>query len=245
MFPPARLDKNQIQLCSNTISTNSFYMMVADALESSKELSVVRMGDGEVQLMKACATGDLAQPIDSHPEDWLKRLGCLGITKRELLFRLLQAANLSTYFAPSVSGISMPGFHLHSLFEPRSRYVDNFFVNAWTEEMKIGLFKQAGHVLFIHRNLGSADAMQIRAKYGLGVRVTYLNLNSWEQADEVIRKANKIDASLVLFSAGPASKYIGPRITSGGNIPKVTLDLGNAADGWLLNSLKDAAQGRR
>ena len=49
----------------------------------------------------------------------------------------------------------------------------------------------------------------------------------------------------MLSSAGPASKYIGPKIARQGVRQRVTLDIGNAADYWLLGSLKDAAQGRR
>jgi hypothetical protein len=105
--------------------------------------------------------------------------------------------------------------------------------------MKIQLFKTAGHVLFIHRNTSTADAMQIRAKWGLGVKVTYLKLASWRDSESVIEKAKSIDAPLVLFSAGPASKYIGPEISTSGLIPRVTLDIGNVADYWTLTSLKD------
>jgi hypothetical protein len=172
-------------------------------------------------------------------------LGCLGITKDDLYIRMQSAANECTWFAPSVSGIIRKDFSLYDRFLPRERYVDNFWCNAWDEEMKINLFKTAGHVLFIHRNAATADAMQIRAKYGIEVKVTWLKLDNWQESESVIEKASKIDAALVLFSGGPASKYIGPRIAKGGNVPKVVLDLGNAADHWTLPSLKDAAQGRR
>lgn len=248
MFPLTSLSLDQIELCLKTVSSNTFYMLVGDALVNGRQLSVVRMGDGEVELIREFRHEDAQGQVTNRGEEWLRRLGCWGITRAELIKRLDAAANEATYFAPSVSGIQSEKFHLHSLFDPREEYVDNFWCNAWTEEMKIQLFKQAQRVLFIHRNTASADAMQIRAKYGLDVKVIYLKLNGWEDAEDVIAKAADIDAPLVLFSAGPASKYIGPRIAAqklpNGN-HKVTLDLGNAADYWLLSSLKEIPAGRR
>lgn len=248
MYPVTELNADQIKFCKNTISSNTFYMLVCDALRTKKPLSVIRMGDGEVELLKACedhTTPEELVSIENYDGEWFKKLGCYGITKTELFTRLIAAANHCTYFAPSISGIINNNFSLHHKFMPRDRYADNFFVNVWTEEMKIALFKEAKHVLFIHRNLASADALQIRAKYGLDVKVTYVNLSTWQQAESVIREANTIDAPLVLFSGGPANKFIATRIATEGNIPKVVLDLGNASDYWLLTSLKDAAQGRR
>ena len=47
MFEPKALTENQINLCEQTMSSNTFYMLVGNALVNSKPLSVVRMGDGE------------------------------------------------------------------------------------------------------------------------------------------------------------------------------------------------------
>jgi hypothetical protein len=240
MFEFVVLTPQQIGLCHNTISSNTFYMLTGHALKSGVPLSVVRMGDGEKQLLDLCGNGagqELVPPPPGHGEEWLVRMGCVEISKAELRKRLTSAAVDATYFAPSVSGITLEAFHMYNRFPARDRYVDNFFCNAWDEEMKIDLFKAAGHVLFIHRNAAPADAMQMRAK-SIGVKVTYLKLERWQDAESVITQARMDDAKLVLFSAGPASKYIGPRIATGGFHPKVTLDIGNAADFWLLNSLK-------
>jgi hypothetical protein len=248
MFEPISLSKNQIKLCESTISSNAFYMLVGDALVNSKPFSVVRMGDGERQLMTLAKKNNPHNQAtiseQANPDDWMKRMGCYGISNIGLIERLEHAANDCTYFAPSVTGIQLENFNLYNIFRPRNQYVDNFFCNAWTEEMKIQLFKTAKHVLFIHRNTSCADAMQIRAKYALDIKVTYLKLENWEQSEDVIKRGSQIDAPLVLFSAGPASKYIGDRIANSG-IPKVSLDVGNAADYWLLSSLKDIPNGRR
>jgi hypothetical protein len=205
------------------------------------------MADGERELMLAARKGDsddLVTIDQPDPQAWLKKMGCLGLSKGELMRRLEAAANECSYFAPSMSGLQMESYSVYDLFQPRDCYVDSFFHNVWTEEMKINLFKAAKHVLFIHRSTESADAMQIRAKWALGVKVTYLKMETWQQSEEIIEKGSKVDAPLVLFSAGPASKYIGARIGRQG-IPKVTLDIGQSSDLWLLKSLKDIPNGRR
>lgn len=236
------LDDSQILRCLNTVSSHTFYMLVGDALSTQKSLSIVRMADGEKKLMKLC-DGDpteLIKPIGEFTHEWLERYGVSDIPKGILKGRLIEAADNATYFSASLAGIQFPEYNVDE-FSPRAVYVDNFFPNAWDETMKIKLFKKAGHVLLIHRNTHTADAMQIRAKYVLGVKVTYIKLEHWSQAQDVIEKASEIDAPLVLFSAGPASKFIGPAIAEGGNIPKVTLDIGQAMDRWTFLSLMEEA----
>lgn len=235
MFEPTELSVQQWEMCLDTISPNTFYMMAVSALLKKEVLSVVRFGDGEKLLL------DRIQGIPPTPgdreltDDWLERMGCAGIDMEVLHRRMKMAANECTFFAPSISGIIRREFDLYSRFPTRYRYVDNFFVNAWDEEMKINLFKTAGRVLFIHRNPETADAMQIRAQK-IGVVVEYLRLNDWLDTERLVIQAKRSQARLVLFSAGPASKYMGHRIAATG-IPKVSLDIGNAADMWTLSSL--------
>jgi hypothetical protein len=218
-------------------------MLVGNALDKKENLSVVRMADGEKLLMDLCnkdTESEFIEPTEQFSADWLKNFGVSDIPKKLLKERLLLAANKADYFAASLAGIQYPQYNVDN-FSPRGYYVDNFFPNQWDETMKQNLFKKAGHVLFIHRNTNTADAMQIRAKYVLGVKVTYLKLTHWSEADEIIEKANKIDAPLVVYSSGPASKIIGPAIATNGNIKKVTLDIGQAADRWTFSNLREEA----
>lgn len=235
MFEPTFLSAVQRQQCLDTISSNTFYMLVTNALLQKEALSIVRMGDGEKLLMDLCEGLPMGGAgRDVNDDDWMGRLGCLGIDRTELYDRICRAAEECTYFAPSISGIIRPDFSLYGRFYGyRTRYVDNFFVNSWTEEMKINLYKTAGHILFIHRNPDSFDALQIRAAK-FGVKASYLKMDSWRDAENVIEQAAVIEAPLVLFSSGPAGKWIGARISTGGSIPKVTLDLGNSSDLFLL-----------
>ena len=235
------MNSEQYDICHRTISTTIFHMLVMDALASNKPLSVVRMADGERELYLQCHEGKSSETVkapNGYTEKWLETYGVKNITKLELQRRLDTAAMDCTYFAPSITGILNPNFNVYKLFWPPKRYyVDNFFPDQWTEQMKIDLFKQAGHVLFIHNNPHTADSMQIRVQANLNVKVNYLKLSNWDQTENIIQQANKIDAPLVLFSAGPAGKYIGPIIAKNGRIPKVTLDIGHAADRWTFSSL--------
>lgn len=211
-------------------------MLVGDALQSRYPLSVVRMGDGEHHLMSDCSGGleDPVQPYPGFGVEWLQKLGCEGIPRGVLRERLYRAATRCTHFAPSVSGIQREEYNLYPYFPPRERYVDNFFVNAWDDNMKMPLFKAAKHVLFIHNNPRTADALQIRARGGLGVKVSYLQLTNWRETEDVLQAAWNIDAPLVLLCTGPAGKYMGPELSSQGPIPRVCLDIGNAADRWTF-----------
>lgn len=242
-FPPKHLTREKLYACERTISALAFYFICGDALVSKKPLSVVRMGDGEHHLFNQAigsSSTDIVEPITGHDETWLAKLGINGIGKRELLRRIMLAANTCSHFAPSLSGIHLESFDLYKMSNVVSQarfFVDNFFVNTWTEAMKIDLFKAAGHVLFIHGNARTADSMQLRAQGNFGVKVSFLRLSHWSETELVIDRAHEIDAPLVLFSGGPAGKYIGPVISVEGGINKVVLDIGNAADRWTLDSL--------
>lgn len=239
-----------MELCENTISPNAFHLIVGDALARQQSLSVVRMADGEHHLLTEINShiddpDGMSAPIVGYDDAWMTRMGVAGITRRRLYERMTQAAEDCDYFAPSLSGIHKPEYEMHSFFRPRDRYVDNFFVNFWTDEMKINLYRLAKRVLFIHRNPASAQAFSLRLKFVLGVEVTYIQLTKWQEAEAVIGQAADDEAPLVLFSAGPASKFIGPRIAVEGKLPKVTLDIGNASDSWLLEKLHKEALMRR
>ena len=86
MFELTPLSKTQVQFCEHTISPNTFYMIVGNALIKRQDLSVVRMGDGEVRLWMDVHMGgdDPVVPTARHDRRWLATLGVLGIPKRIL-----------------------------------------------------------------------------------------------------------------------------------------------------------------
>ena len=233
------LTEDKLNFCLKTISPKAFFPIVLDAIETKKVLSVVRAADGEKELMDQFLTKGpgISDPPTGHPDKWLDNYGIRGISREELYNRIITAGTECTYFAPSISGISMNSYNVYNYFPIREHYIDNFFVNDWTNEMKEKLFKAAGHVLFINSNPNIADSMQLRVQSNLRVKVSYLKLKSWQEADEIIEKASKIDAPLTIFSGGPANKFISPKIANGGNIPKVVLDIGAAAQHWTFSHL--------
>lgn len=234
MWKPQELSDLQKYYCYKTISTNVFYMMVGDYLVRRKPFSVVRMGDGERILLDICKAG--GKITDRFDEKWIARLGLLGITNKELQFRIDSAAYNCTMFAPSVTGIVNDHFNLYDLVEMHI-YADNFFCNAWTTDMQIDLYKEAGHVLIIHGNPNTANALQSRAEKFLGVKVSFIQMNNWDESERVVKQARADGAPLVIFSAGPAGKFIGPEIAKDN---KVVLDIGNAMDRWTLLPLYEA-----
>jgi len=200
------------------------------------------MGDGEYHLMSHDTTSPewYDKPIKPYPGfgvEWLIKLGIEGISRSEVQNRLYRAAARCTFFAPSISGIQNEDFNLYNFFPPREQYIDNFFVNAWTEKMVLALYKEAGHVLLIHKNAHTADSMQLRLQGNGIAKVHFIKLQTWQEAGGVIQRAKAHDAPLVLVSAGPGSKYIIPEIATSGRIPKVCLDIGNAMDRWIPQSL--------
>lgn len=234
------LTHSQVDLANRTMSGNAFYYVVGSAIAQRQSLSVVRMGDGEVRLFDesaaAIADGRGDSLVQSFWPEWRTRMGIEGMTYTHINASMQRAIDDCTYYGPNVNGLVNKVFSLYSHVSPTTQLVDNFFVNQWNDEQKIELYKAAGHVLFIHGNRSTADAIQKRLKQYLGVKLTYIELNKWDQAYDVVEQASKLDTPLVMFSGGPASKWIGPAIAK--LRPAVVLDIGNAADYWTLANYK-------
>jgi len=228
------------EIATKTVSPNAFFWMVIDALSNSRRLSCVRMADGEKaiwnQAIRQKRSDPLQTPFKDIP-DWAKTYGVDSITAEEIMHRLSYAATFCTHFAPSVSGLRHEAYNLYDIWKSRTFYIDNFFVDQWSDDQKTELFKTAGHVLFIHRNANTADSMQIRVQANLGVKVHFIKLDNWRECSEVAEKALVNTAPLVLFSGGPAGKYLAPDIMRRSALPKVVIDLGHGADKFTFSHL--------
>lgn len=220
-------------MLSKTIGTGTFYEIVRKSLDYELGMSVVRMGDGERLLM---LVPDPVKTLEQTFEPaWLSKLGIAEMNPRGLKYALHMAAISCTFFAPSITGILDKRFDVHEFFPERKYYVNNFFVNEWTEAMILALYKRAGHILMIHGNAHTADSMQLRLQSNDIAKVDYLKLTKWQEAKDVLQLAKQNSAPLVLVSAGPGSKWIIPEIERGTS--KVVLDIGNAMDHWIPQSL--------
>jgi len=227
-----RLNAHQKEICQNTISPNTFFMLVANALVSQESLSLVRMGDGEKYLFQHAQKGlpevTIKPPNSPFNEQWLRGLGCYDIPNGELIRRLKIAAEDSTYYAPNIMGIQMESFSVADLFTARKRYIDNWFVRTWSRKLQDQLFYQARQVLFINGDK-NANITFTKRIHALGLMTDCIEMTSWQQADSVIMQAKSNICPLVLFAGGPANKHIAPAIATTGCRPKVVLDLGHAA----------------
>jgi hypothetical protein len=238
-FHISTLTDIQKSIAQRTLSSWGFYYILGDALLNRKPISTVRMGDGERILLDACVKASLEErghlPVDSYDQAWRERMGIEGITFNDLYRRIRRAGEECSHFGPNISGLTQDYYSVYSYFSPRQQYVDNFWVNAWNSQAKAELYKAAGSILFFHRNQGTGDALQRRCKELLNVDVTFVQLDSWQKSQQAINRAISHPAPLVLFSGGPASKYISPEIAA--HAPKVVLDLGNSVDQWTLSDL--------
>ena len=224
------------EVMKKTIGAHAFYRIVKRHLKSTYPgISVVRMGDGERQIMLLGNSSERIESDINHDSNWLFRLGIEGMRRADAKDLLYQAASKCTFFAPNTNGLSIKGYSVYEFFPERNSYVDNFFVNSWTEEMILGLYRKAGHVLLLHNNAQTADSLQLRLQGNDIAKVDFLKLTKWQEAQEVLDKAKNSVAPLVLVSAGPGSKWIIPEIATGTS--KVVLDIGNAIDHWLPQTL--------
>jgi hypothetical protein len=226
------LGDDERQVCENTISPNTFFMLVADALVSNRPLSVVRMGDGERMLYIHCrdSGGNIRPPNSPLDETWLKEFGCWDIPTSVLSNRIRVAAEESTYFAPQIMGIQRSEFAVAKLFAKRERYVDNWFVRTWSRKLQDQLLITAGRVVFIHGKTEVRESFSARVE-SLAVDVETVAMQDWREADNAIERSLASKAQLILFSGGPANKFIAPILSKQG---KVVIDLGQAAaKEWL------------
>jgi hypothetical protein len=218
------LSYREIDICHRTMSSNALFALVMDALDTHQDLSVVRAADGEKMLYTHCRknTGIL-KPFGGLTDEWFMKYGCKDIPCDVLVSRIESAVSECDYFAPSISGLTMPGFDLYDLFPARNMYVDNFFPNLWNAEQKQALLEKSERIVIIHR--GSESIYRFIGLHES--KSLWILLSMWTQSEQVIKEANSFRPTLTLFSGGPASKYIGPRI------PGVTLDIGQAMIRWI------------
>lgn len=230
IFSTKSLTDSEKEICLNTVSSRAIFAMVGDAIMRKQSLSVVRMGDGEKRILEA----DPAQPFtefNSTHDEWNTRLGIAEMPVGDLQKNIIEAGNTCTHFAPSISGISMPKYFLYDFFQPRDRYFDNFFVNDWTKDMIRMLFEASGGVFIIHREYQKI-IQNFQANYSFTKEVTFdgCTKDNWTDNQAAIEAASESSAQLILFSAGPGGKIIGPRIAQAEN--KIVIDVGNTLLPW-------------
>lgn len=236
MFIEAKImDERQIKICQETISSNTFFYMVCDHILKHDSMSVVRMGDGEALFLSEfeCLTEEQLDLTLDHftpkgfhmfKDDRLTRMGLVGLTPRRYKEILEESVNNCTYFAPNFSGIYKDDYDLYKFFPQRTKYVDNFFVNQWSNEQIRYVYRISEGIRLVHKSIELADAFQ--SVYGR--KVQHTQLTNWDQSERVLKEIKNSPEQLVLLSG---SKHI---ITRAAQYGKVVIDVGNAADQWRV-----------
>lgn len=234
IFSIKSLSQDETDICLKTLSPKAIYALVGSAIVKQQSLSIVRMGDGEHRILDADPTKPFTEFEATHL-GWNKRLGIEDAPVDRLRELILEAGNSCTYFAPSVSGISLPRYALHTFFKPRPYYIDNFFVNDWKPDMIQQLLEASSGVYIIHRDYKKI-IQNFQQNYSFTKKLMFDGClkDSWKDNQATIEAATRSNAQLVLFSAGPGGKIIGPKIASAKN--KIVLDIGNTLLSWSENS---------
>ncbi len=233
-----QLNQEQKDICLKTISSKATFALVGDAIARKEGLSIVRVGDGEAKILE----WPRDKPFDAFNDreaTWNSRLGIDGLDVAAIQKNILEAGNTCTYFAPSVSGISMGTYNLYHYFDPRPYYLDNFFVNQWTGDMVKMLLEASGGAFIVHKEAG-ALVENFCKHYNLPASMFgTFEKRSWRDNEEAVEAAINSPHQLVLFSAGPAGKIIAPHIARAG---KVALDVGNTLPSWSTGNIKKTSR---
>ncbi len=234
IFTVKKLTAFEKRQCLKTISAKAMFAIIGDALKGRRSISVVRAGDGEAKILRA----DKSKPFTGCNRGyigWNKRMGIKGMPTDILQKKIVEAGNACTYFAPSVSGISIPRYHVYDFFKMRSHYFDNFYVNEWTAEMIKILLLASDGVFIVHRDYKKI-IRNFKRNYNFtgGDKVDFGGFpkDNWRDNEQAIYAAVKSGMQLILFSAGPAGKIIGPEIAKAKN--KIVLDVGNTLMHWSI-----------
>lgn len=200
-----------------TIGTDDFAEMVTAALEKNERLAVVRMSDGEDEIILYCKSHTPSAKLEIFERDWRVRLGVEGISCGEMLKRLSDAATQTQWFAPDGER-----WYMRQHWDMRDKLIEIYYPYRTPVAIKRKWFEIAGHVLIINGYQGYVD--RVCADAPAGVQVSHISILNWRETDQVIEAAIKSPARLVLFSAGPAGKMIAEPISLSG---KVVLDVGD------------------
>lgn len=232
------LSPEEEAICTRTLGPKAAFALIGDAIARKRGISVVRVADGELRLLTAQDGLPFTEFETKYP-GWNKRYGIEGLAIEAAKKNILEAGNSCTFFAPSVSGISREDYKLYHLFEPREFYFDNFFVNDWTPEMIRMLLESSDGVFVIHRNYEEIINDFTRHYDIPPEHFSGFPKLSWQDNDAAVEAARASGRQLVLFSAGPAGKIIGPRIAAHGS---VVLDVGNTLRGWSIGDPRSVVQ---
>lgn len=230
LFSVKKLTEEEKAFCLKTVSAKAFYALVTNAIARKESLSVVRVADGEHAILVANPKNPFTTFDALEGGAWNTHYGIQDMPVSDLQESIRKAGNTCTYFAPSLSGISLPQYLMYNFFEERPYYIDNFYPNEWTKTMVQQLLTSAGGAFIIHSKF-ELIIENFKKNYKMdGLKFEGVTKKSWRDNKDAITAACTSHLSLVLFSGGPAGKIMGPEIAK--NPHKIVLDIGNTLIPW-------------
>lgn len=219
-----KLDKDQSEILKNTMSSNSFYYLLANHIVNNIPMSVVRMGDGEKIILDNKHSGKEFK--DLVTEDWIPRMGYKDCSIENAADLIIEAIKECTYFAPNLNGVIDSSFSLYNFNIKHKSFIDNFFVNSFTKSQINVLYKLAKKILIINNN-DDIKQYAINKYSNEDYQFEFLKLANWTELRSIEFLASISKANLVLISG---NKCLGPRLAKYG---KISVDVGNTIDKWL------------
>ena len=209
------------------LDPTAFAIIVGDKISRGEGFSVVRVGDGEREIIEAAEEGR-AICFDLQ---WKLRYGLLApggeINTADLREQLRWAGNNATFFGPNIAALCLPRFSLYGYFQPRERYIDALFSYAWYARGIVKDFLKLGKIFIACRNWTNVRDALVKT-YGLAYsgHIVGVELDNWSDCARAQNCALRSDAPIVLVAGGPIGKSLVVSIAE--NSDKAVLDVGSA-----------------
>jgi hypothetical protein len=222
-----KLTKEQLNLCSRTLSSTALAATIIHNILSRVPTSVVRMGDGELAIIRS-GKNPTKGPKFLTDKKWLEMAGVDGMDLGMLSRKLFWAGQHATYFAPSLSGLYLKQYDLYPVFgRIRPKFIDVTYPMLWYYGAQVRHILKAAPVLVLSRQADTISKL-LATKYD--AKVSGFELASWKDHDAAKAIAKQSLARTILVAGGPAGKPLVVELAK--ETGKVVLDLGRSLTKW-------------
>jgi len=207
------------------ISCDALLLFICHALHAGSPLSTIRMGDGEKAIIKYLQTGETAKYLVDPV--WLKEYGLEGADLKKIGQSLLNAAQLTDWLCPNISGLTLPKYEILSCLPPRDHYAEGLYAHTWLYMGRIPELMTYDKGIGIVCRDSKDVADRLLMKFGKPVlHAEYTDYDSWKDYDKCLSDIGHMRANMILVSAGPSGKYL--CVEAAKKFGKVVLDTGSA-----------------
>ena len=219
------LSDKELDIVKKTISHQSTYWLIQDALFKHEGASFLRFADGEYQIIKDAQ--QYSGKFRAFGDEWNGIYGLLDLDIQLLKNQLVDAGNNCRYLAPSISGIWNGSYSGWNYFNSRTFYIENFFPYGLTNEQINIILTRADGIAYVIRDGQYANTAR---EHNRNAKIVHIPLSSYKDIPRVKEDLITSNCQLVLLSGGPIGKVLGPIIEKMG---KVCLDIGSAMHRWI------------